>query len=75
MIFGAGKLCHTPVAYPALADMVSLIKENKGIPVIAHIGANVKTDHLNVLNEMKAVGVMAGRDRTLLMKFEQADRL
>lgn len=56
--FGAGKLCHTPVAYPALADMVSLIKENKGIPVIAHIGANVKTDHLNVLNEMKAVGVM-----------------
>ena len=46
------------MAYPALADMVSLIKENKGIPVIAHIGANVKTDHLNVLNEMKAVGVM-----------------
>ncbi|NCB56347.1 MAG: PHP domain-containing protein [Gammaproteobacteria bacterium] len=56
--FGAGKPCHTPVAYPALTDMVSLIKSNHGIPVIAHIGANVKTDHLKVLDEMKAVGVM-----------------
>lgn len=56
--FGAGKPCHTPVAYPALTDMVSLIKSNNGIPVIAHIGANVKTEHLKVLDEMKAVGVM-----------------
>jgi len=56
--FGAGKPCHTPVAYPALTDMVALIKGNQGIPVIAHIGANVKTDHFNVLDEMRAVGVM-----------------
>jgi len=56
--FGAGKPCHTPVAYPALTDMVSLIKSNNGIPVIAHIGANVKAEHLKVLDEMKAVGVM-----------------
>lgn len=56
--FGAGKPCHTPVAYPALTDMVSLIKDNQGIPVIAHIGANVKTGHFNVLEEMRAVGVM-----------------
>lgn len=56
--FGAGKPCHTPVAYPALTDMVSLIKSNNGIPVIAHIGANVKAEHLKALDAMKAVGVM-----------------
>lgn len=38
--------------------MVSLIKDNQGIPVIAHIGANVKTEHLKVLEEMRAAGVM-----------------
>jgi predicted metal-dependent phosphoesterase TrpH len=56
--FAAGQSCHTPVAYPALPAMVELIRANRGIPVIAHLGANVKQGHCTVLDEMRKAGVM-----------------
>ena len=56
--FATGASCHTPVSYPALGQMVELIRANHGIPVIAHIGANLKNTHDRVLDGMRAVGLM-----------------
>ena len=56
--FATGKSCHTPVSYPTLEKMVELIRANHGIPVIAHIGANVKGAHCDVLDQMRAAGIM-----------------
>lgn len=56
--FGAGKPCYVEIQYPELAQIVEVIKDNGGIPVIAHIGANVKKEHLKFVSEMRNVGVM-----------------
>ncbi|MFC0227124.1 PHP domain-containing protein [Serratia aquatilis] len=56
--FGPGKVCYMPVTYPAMSDMVDVIRQNGGIPVLAHIGANVKQDHTQVIGGMLNVGVM-----------------
>lgn len=56
--FGKGKPCHVEIAFPPLQDMVEIIRSNGGIPVIAHIGANVKSGHTDVISEMVKSGVM-----------------
>ncbi|POP45587.1 PHP domain-containing protein [Superficieibacter electus] len=56
--FGKGKPCHVEIAFPPLQEMVEVIRSNGGIPVIAHIGANVKSGHTDVISEMIKVGVM-----------------
>lgn len=56
--FGIGKPCYVEIQYPELATIVEVIKDNGGIPIIAHIGANIKTEHLKVISEMHQVGVM-----------------
>lgn len=56
--FGAGKPCYVEIQYPDLAMIAEVIKDNGGIPVIAHIGANVKKEHLKFISEMRQVGVM-----------------
>lgn len=55
--FGPGKACYQPVTYPALEEMADLIRDNGGIPVIAHIGANVKEEHEAILEQMLESGV------------------
>ncbi|OMQ26867.1 PHP domain-containing protein [Serratia oryzae] len=56
--FGPGKVCYMPVTYPAMSDMVEVIRQNGGIPIVAHIGANVKQDHTQVIERMLKAGVM-----------------
>lgn len=56
--FGKGKPCHVEIAFPPLQEMVEVIRSNGGIPVIAHIGANVKSGHTEVISEMVKSGVM-----------------
>jgi hypothetical protein len=56
--FGPGKVCYMPVSYPAMSKMVDVIRHNGGIPVVAHIGANVKQDHTLVIDDMLKAGVM-----------------
>ncbi|AHG22322.1 histidinol phosphatase [Chania multitudinisentens RB-25] len=56
--FGPGKVCYMPVTYPAMGKMVDVIRHNGGIPIVAHIGANVKQDHTQVIDEMLKEGVM-----------------
>ncbi|WP_159565970.1 PHP domain-containing protein [Budvicia diplopodorum] len=56
--FGPGKICHLPVTYPAMSQMVDVIRQNGGIPIVAHIGANVAQDHTRVIDEMFKAGVM-----------------
>lgn len=56
--FGPGKVCYMPVTYPAMERMVEVIRHNGGIPILAHIGANVKQDHTQVIDEMLKIGVM-----------------
>lgn len=55
--FGPNKACYQPVTYPALEDMADLIRNNGGIPVIAHIGANLKEEHEAMLELMLESGV------------------
>ncbi|EHT05223.1 PHP domain-containing protein [Klebsiella oxytoca] len=55
--FGIGKPCHVEIKYPELAMIADVIKDNGGIPVIAHIGANVEAEHLKFITEMNRVGV------------------
>lgn len=56
--FGAGKPCYVEVKLPELSHIVDVIRGNAGIPIIAHIGANVKKDHLNFISDMRKAGVM-----------------
>lgn len=56
--FGAGRPCYIPVSYPAMEQMVDVIRSNGGTPVIAHIGANIKQQYQEVLTGMQKVGVM-----------------
>lgn len=56
--FGRGKPCHVEIAFPPLARMVEVIRSNGGVPVIAHIGANVKSGHTDVIGDMVKTGVM-----------------
>ncbi|KFK94781.1 MULTISPECIES: PHP domain-containing protein [unclassified Serratia (in: enterobacteria)] len=56
--FGPGKVCYMPVTYPAMSAMAEVIRDNGGIPIVAHIGANVKQDHTQVIDKMLKVGVM-----------------
>ena len=56
--FGPGKACHLPVTFPPMNEMVDVIRHNGGIPILAHIGANVKQDHTQVIEEMLKIGVM-----------------
>lgn len=56
--FGPGKICYMPVTYPAMSKMVEVIRHNGGIPILAHIGANVKQQHTQVIDDMFKVGVM-----------------
>ncbi|KNC93422.1 PHP domain-containing protein [Trabulsiella odontotermitis] len=55
--FGRDKPCHVTVELPPMAEMAALIIDNGGIPVIAHIGANVKEKHLSVIDQMLPLGV------------------
>lgn len=55
--FGRDKPCHVTVELPPMAEMAALIIDNGGIPVIAHIGANVKEKHLSVIEQMLPLGV------------------
>lgn len=55
--FGRDKPCHVTVDLPPMAEMAALIIDNGGIPVIAHIGANVKEKHLSVIEQMLPLGV------------------
>lgn len=56
--FGYGKPCYVNANYPPLERIVEIIKSNNGIPIIAHIGANIKSSYAQVLNDMLSVGVM-----------------
>lgn len=56
--FGPGKVCYLPVTYPAMSSMVEVIRNNGGIPILAHIGANVKSHHSQVIDEVLKIGVM-----------------
>jgi len=56
--FGAGKPCYVEIQYPELARVSEVIKDNSGIPIIAHIGANVTEEHFKFISEMRKVGVM-----------------
>ena len=55
--FGRGKPCQVTVELPPMAEMAALIIDNGGIPVIAHIGANVKEKPLAVIDQMLPLGV------------------
>ncbi|MGX9739807.1 PHP domain-containing protein [Pseudocitrobacter corydidari] len=55
--FGKGKSCYVEMTLPTMSTVVDMIVSNGGIPVIAHIGANVKEKHLSVINKMLTVGV------------------
>lgn len=55
--FGYGKPCYVEANYPMLERIVEIIKGNNGIPVIAHIGANIKNNYEQTLNDMLSVGV------------------
>ncbi|KEY58432.1 PHP domain-containing protein [Serratia sp. DD3] len=56
--FGPGKVCYLPVTYPAMSTMVEVIRHNGGIPILAHIGANVKSHHSQVIDDVLKIGVM-----------------
>ncbi|PVZ84372.1 PHP domain-containing protein [Serratia sp. S1B] len=56
--FGPGKICYLPVSYPAMSTMVEVIRHNGGIPILAHIGANVKSHHNQLIDEVLKIGVM-----------------
>ncbi|QTF08695.1 PHP domain-containing protein [Brenneria izadpanahii] len=56
--FGYGKPCYVDASYPPLERIVEIIKSNNGIPIIAHIGANIKSNYEQVLDDMLSVGVM-----------------
>lgn len=56
--FGPGNVCYLPVTYPAMSTMVEVIRHNGGIPILAHIGANVKSHHSQVIDDVLKVGVM-----------------
>lgn len=55
--FGPGKVCYVPVSFAPMAEMVEAITSNGGIPVIAHLGANIKESYEDVLTAMFAIGV------------------
>lgn len=55
--FGRGKPCYVPVTYPAMAEMIALIRDNGGLPAIAHIGANIKEGYEQTLGAMLDAGV------------------
>ncbi|MCP4179683.1 MAG: PHP domain-containing protein [bacterium] len=42
--FSQGKPIHIPVEYLNINDAISMIKDNGGIPILAHPGANFKND-------------------------------
>ncbi|MCS2159883.1 PHP domain-containing protein [Scandinavium sp. H11S7] len=56
--FTKGKPCFVDIHYPGLEEMVSVIKDNSGIPVIAHIGANIKQEYTDVIIDMCRAGIM-----------------
>lgn len=55
--FGRGKPCYVPVTYPAMSEMIALIRDHGGLPVVAHIGANIKDDYERTLGAMLGAGV------------------
>lgn len=56
--FGIGKPCHVEITFPELSDIVDVIRDNSGIPIIAHIGANIQKEHLSTIESMCKKGVM-----------------
>lgn len=73
--FGPGKVCNIPVTFPPMSKMVEVIRANGGIPVLAHIGANVKHDHEQVINEILKIGVMGVEAFSSYHSTELANRL
>ncbi|MCL2896221.1 PHP domain-containing protein [Brenneria tiliae] len=55
--FGYGKACYVAADYPKLERIIEIIKGNNGIPIIAHIGANIKNNYEETLDDMLSVGV------------------
>lgn len=55
--FAQGKVAHVPLQYFQLQEMIQLIKNNNGIPILAHPGDNLK-NNMNLLAGIINAGVM-----------------
>lgn len=54
--FSQGKVAYAPMSYPTLKDMVELIKDTGGIPILAHPSKPFK-DHPEIIYAMLENGV------------------
>lgn len=55
--FAQGRVAHVPMQYFPLQEMIELVKNNNGIPIIAHPGDNLK-NNMNLLADIIKEGVM-----------------
>lgn len=56
--FGHGRPCYVNANYPPLQRIVEIIRSNNGIPIIAHLGANINNGYAQALDQMLSVGVL-----------------
>jgi predicted metal-dependent phosphoesterase TrpH len=54
--YAQGKPCYTEVIYPTLEEVLTLIKQDHGISVLAHPGNNLK-DNFSLFDEMIKLGI------------------
>lgn len=54
--YSQGKPCYVPMAYPDLSQVITIVHENKGHPVLAHPAMNLK-DHPVLLESVLLSGI------------------
>lgn len=54
--YAQGKPCYTEVKFPSLEEVIKIIKENKGVSVLAHPGNNLK-GKFELFDEMVNLGI------------------
>lgn len=54
--YAFGKECYVEIVYPPMEEIIQVILENGGVPVIAHPGQNLK-GHLELFDEIVALGM------------------
>lgn len=54
--YAQGKACYTPIHYPSLEETLSIIRNHKGVAVLAHPGNNLK-DHFERVDALIRSGI------------------
>jgi len=54
--YAQGKPCHVKIDYPPMEDVIRIILENGGVPVLAHPGQNLG-DQLELFDEIVGLGM------------------